>query len=191
MNRDEAIKKSYDFAADLAKQMITLSTAIITICVAFTGKVFTNESATENSSWLFYALIAFVISISLGIFSLMGLTGQLASTREENPAPTPPQTGTPASQEPQSAQTNAASQETDLGIYNSTNRCTSILQVIFFIIGLVLAIGYVYKASTNVNEQQSTSKPTGTELHIIRYSTYVIQDSLRTDTLTVVGAEPN
>lgn len=50
MNADDLIKKSYDFAADLAKQMITLSTAIITLCVAFTGKLFTSESASANSA---------------------------------------------------------------------------------------------------------------------------------------------
>ena len=185
MKREEAIKKSYDFAADLAKQMITLSTAIITICVAFTGKVFTSESATENSSWLFYALIAFVVSISLGIFSLMGLTGQLASTRDENVAPAPPQDGTPAPQGRSDAQS------TDLGIYNSTNRWTSILQVLFFIVGLMLSITYVYKASTCVSENHTTPKSSGNELHIIRHSTYSVQDSIRTDTLTVVGTEPN
>ena len=184
MNADDFIKKSYDFAADLTKQMITLSTAIITLCVAFTGKLFTSESASANSVWLFWALIAFVISIAFGIFALMGLTGQLAKTTESQSVP-------PAGQVPESngtnppEQTNQNSQTPSLGIYNSTNRITSIVQVFSFIIGLVLAITYVYKASTISVESQPQPKTNGNELRIIRQSTFIIKDSVRIDTLVV------
>ena len=182
MNADDLIKKSYDFAADLTKQMITLSTAIITLCVAFTGKLFTSESASANSAWLFWALIAFVISIAFGIFALMGLTGQLAKTAESPSVP-------PAGQAPEGngtnppEQTNQNSQTPSLGIYNSTNRKTSIVQVFSCVIGLVLAITYVYKASTISVVSQPQPKTNGNELRIIRQSTFTIQDSVRIDTL--------
>ena len=90
MKKEERIKKSYDFAADLSKQMITLSTAIITLCVAFTDKLFTSAVAQANSGWLLASLIVFVASISLGVFHLMGLTGQLGKETTSETTPTAP-----------------------------------------------------------------------------------------------------
>lgn len=187
MNADELIKKSYDFAADLTKQMITLSTAIITLCVAFTGKLFTSESASANSAWLFWALIAFVCSIACGIFALMGFTGQLAKTAEPlSPQPTPqvPPTGEDATSTPPNNQNR---QVPTLGIYNSTNRIISMVQIVTFLIGLVLAITYVYKASTVDTKPRQEVKSNGKVLHIIRQSTYSIPDSVKIDTLEVAG----
>ena len=36
---DEREKKSFDFAGDVTKQLITLSIGILTLCIAFTDKI--------------------------------------------------------------------------------------------------------------------------------------------------------
>lgn len=37
---DDREKKSFDFAGDVTKQLITLSIGIMTLCIAFTDKIF-------------------------------------------------------------------------------------------------------------------------------------------------------
>lgn len=179
MNTDELIKKSYDFAADLTKQMITLSTAIITLCVAFTDKLFTGESARQNSIWLLVSLIAFVISIAMGIFCLMGLTGQLGAS------------AVPQRTEEGKVKGNDSSSNKELDIYNSTNRITSIIQAFTFVIGLVFAVLYIYKASitTSPDSQPATSVESG--IHIVRHSTFSIMDSIQVDTLVAIKESNN
>lgn len=114
----------------------------------------------------------------------MGLTGQLAKTAESPTAPSDAQEAEGNGPKP-SGQTNQDCQTPSLGIYNSTNRITSIVQVFLFIVGLALAITYVYKASTISVEPQPKIKTNGNELRIIRQSTFTVQDSVRIDTLVV------
>lgn len=149
MTKDERIKKSYDFAADLSKQMITLSTAIITLCVAFTDKVFTSEAAQANSIWLMWSLGVFVVSISVGVFHLMGLTGQLG--KEDVAQNATHQDSQAAAQEGNENRDGESREETsvsnqDVSIYSPTNRITSLIQVLTFVAGLALALTYLGKS---------------------------------------------
>lgn len=196
MKKDERIKKSYDFAADLSKQMITLSTAIITLCVAFTDKLFTSAVAQANSGWLLASLIVFVVSISLGVFHLMGLTGQLG--KESTPETT---STTPAAQHehevagmevlPQAngqVQNNQRESENDddVSIYSPTNRLTSLFQVLTFVSGLTLALFYIGRSIPSppaTSNQQKEVVDTTKCIKILRTSEYVIINGEKADTL--------
>ena len=84
MNEEIRVTKSFDFAADITKQLIALSTAIISLCVAFTDKIFSSDVAQSYSGWLLASLISFVVSIILGILTLMALAGHLGNPQNEN-----------------------------------------------------------------------------------------------------------
>lgn len=196
MKKDERIKKSYDFAADLSKQMITLSTAIITLCVAFTDKLFTSAVAQANSGWLLASLIVFVASISLGVFHLMGLTGQLGKESASVTTPTAPvaqQThGTADVAAPPSANDHTRNNQTegenedDVSIYSPTNRLTSFFQVITFVSGLTLALFYIGRSipsSPATSDQQKEVVDTTKCIKILRTSEYVIINGEKADTL--------
>lgn len=196
MKKDERIKKSYDFAADLSKQMITLSTAIITLCVAFTDKLFTSAVAQANSSWLLASLIVFVASISLGVFHLMGLTGQLGKESISETKPTAPKAqrepGTadvavtpPDNDQAQNNQTEGDN-DNDVSIYSPTNRLTSLLQVLTFVGGLILALYYIgcsIPSSPATSDQQKEVVDTTRCIKILRTSEYVIINGEKADTL--------
>lgn len=72
----DATAKAFDFAQDVTKQVLTLATGIIALTITF-FKDFANHAnyATEvvmGSSW-----IAYLISVTLGVWTLMALTGTL------------------------------------------------------------------------------------------------------------------
>ena len=189
MHKDDRIKKSYDFAADLSKQMITLSTAIITLCVAFTDKLFTSASAQANSGWLMASLIVFVFSISIGVFHLMGLTGQLGKETHGSPIADSTQPSDPAAQPAHDHSQNnlaAGENEDDVSIYSPTNRLTSLFQVLTFVIGLTLALFYIGRSIPSSSEKptkQEETVDTTKCLKILRSSEYVILNGEKADTL--------
>lgn len=73
--------KRFDFASDVAKQLITICSAIIAIVIAFYEKFF------SHAPWTFYAvlllLFVFVLSILCGIGGIGGLT-ELVEDQEHN-----------------------------------------------------------------------------------------------------------
>jgi hypothetical protein len=71
-------KKAFDFAADLTKQLITLSTSIVTVSLLF-GDHFPRQSRLALWAWIVY-----LVSSLFGLWTLMALTGTLA------PIKTPP-----------------------------------------------------------------------------------------------------
>jgi hypothetical protein len=76
MEPDERHKKAFDFAADLTKQLITLSTGIITVALLF-GEKFPHEQSAK-AAFIFYTL-----STICGVWTLMALTGTLAPVNEK------------------------------------------------------------------------------------------------------------
>lgn len=66
-----------EFAADVAKQLITLATGVIALTVTFTRDLVARASRWAmiclRTSWVFYSL-----SVLFGIISLMAITGELA-----------------------------------------------------------------------------------------------------------------
>jgi hypothetical protein len=75
---DDRTKKSFDFASDLTKQVITLSSGIIAFTVTFNRDFVKPESTPKTAIWvLTFAWMSYLISIIAGVVTLMGLTGQL------------------------------------------------------------------------------------------------------------------
>lgn len=72
MDLTESQKKAFDFAADLTKQLITLSTSIVTVSLLF-GKDFPRQNLLAVWAWTFY-----LVSTIFGLWTLMALTGTLA-----------------------------------------------------------------------------------------------------------------
>ncbi|MBW3565426.1 MAG: hypothetical protein KY459_11930 [Acidobacteria bacterium] len=73
---DSSVLAAYQFAQELTKQLLTLSTGIIALSVTFT-KEFVTSSPARNallvSVWIFL-----LFSIGGGVLHLMALTGALA-----------------------------------------------------------------------------------------------------------------
>lgn len=73
---DAKTQKSFDFAADTTKQLITLSTAILALTITFVkdlvGPVAGWPRAALGIAWILY-----VLSIMFGLVALMSLTGEL------------------------------------------------------------------------------------------------------------------
>lgn len=71
------VAKSFDFAADATKQVITLSTAILTVTATFADKIFT-ESKLVSQIFCGITWILLIVSIVSGIWTLLQLTTGLA-----------------------------------------------------------------------------------------------------------------
>ncbi|HXK39880.1 MAG TPA: hypothetical protein VJ837_03530 [Candidatus Paceibacterota bacterium] len=84
--------KSFDFAADLVKQLITLSTGVIALTITFAKDIVgsvgsSNGADSESILWLTLAWIGFSLSIVFGIWALMALTGTLEPKGSDTAAP--------------------------------------------------------------------------------------------------------
>jgi hypothetical protein len=112
------IQKSFDFAADLVKQLITLSTAIIAITVTFAKDIFV-VSGSCAFEWLFAAWIMFFICIFFGIWTLMALTGTLNPIKQS---------------------------QHSLTIQGVNCRVPASLQILTFLLGLAFTITYAIKS---------------------------------------------
>lgn len=67
---------AFEFASDLAKQLITLSTGILALTITFTKELL--GSVPRGKVWaLKFCWATFIISILFGIWTLMALTGTL------------------------------------------------------------------------------------------------------------------
>jgi hypothetical protein len=69
---DESSKKAFDFAADLTKQLITVASAIVTLTV-----IFSKDTPAAARGWAYAAWFCFLLSILLGLGTLMCMTGEL------------------------------------------------------------------------------------------------------------------
>jgi len=112
------VQKSFDFAADLVKQLITLSTAIIAITVTFAKDIF-GISGNCVSEWLVASWVTFFICIFFGIWTLMALTGTLNPPNQTQESPT---------------------------IQGANCRIPAGLQILSFLLGLAFTITYAVKS---------------------------------------------
>lgn len=181
MSEDQRITKSFDFAADVTKQLIALSTAIISLCVAFTDKIFSSSAAQSHSTALLIALLLFVGSIIFGIITLMALAGHLGKPKQKSSIEAQTQQqGQQANQQPNQQ---ANLQTTQSPIYNGNVRFFSMGQMTLFVAAIIVAMVYVWKASSTPIETSSPAKGTEKYLKVIRVSDYSIENSRVTDTL--------
>jgi hypothetical protein len=83
---DERQKKAFDFAADLAKQLITLSTGLIALTITFWKDIVGGQHVT-TPSWAYWSWYALVLSALCGVWVLMALTGELQPTTSSSGKP--------------------------------------------------------------------------------------------------------
>jgi hypothetical protein len=82
---DDQTKQAFTSATDWAKQILTLSTGIVTLTISFSDKIFGDLSKTERWT-LSVAWGLYVISIIGGVWLLSSLTGTLAAASPPTPA---------------------------------------------------------------------------------------------------------
>ena len=73
---EEHTTLAFTFAADLAKQVMTLSTGVIALTIAFL-KDLKLRAPSGAIRWLRWSWFLYIISLIAGVWTLMGLTGQL------------------------------------------------------------------------------------------------------------------
>jgi hypothetical protein len=73
-------EKAFDFAQELVKQIITISSAIITLSIAFFKDFVSNAPGGARVliavSWIF-----FILAVLFGVLTLMALTGSLSENQ--------------------------------------------------------------------------------------------------------------
>lgn len=140
---EEHQKKAFDFAVDLTKQLITLSTAIITLTVTFSKDII---GAVDNANryLLLVSWIFFLVSILLGLLSLMALTGNL----DPIPKKKKEADGTVSETKP----------APNFTITSSNITGTQQWQVWTFLLAIILTCVYGYKASTSHDNKNTNHK---------------------------------
>lgn len=169
MEEKERIKLSFSFAGDVVKQLIALSTAIVTLCVALTDKLFSSEAAQSHSIWLLIALGFFVFSIFFGLLTMMALTGTLGKPKKAG--------------EPENTDVNKGT------IYQGNIRTLMICQVISFILAILFAVVFVVVAACSKPiPEVEIEKPAieqANSIQVQRTSSFAVIDSLQVDTVRV------
>ena len=78
--------KPFDYAQDVTKQLLTLSTAVVTITVAFIKDIAKN--APDDARYALYgAWVLFALTIVFGTATLLNLTGRVGRS-DATPGPT-------------------------------------------------------------------------------------------------------
>lgn len=163
MDDNQRIIKSFDFAADITKQLIALSTAIISLCVAFTDKIFSSNGANAHSITLIISLSLFVTSIIFGVVTLMAMAGHLGN--------------------PNKKQSETESFENKSVIYSGNVRLFSSIQMLLFLCAIIIAMIYIGQTSCKTGLNKVDSKDSGKYLKIIRMSEYTLEKDHTIDTL--------
>ena len=153
---EELKKKAFDFASETTKQLITLSTALIALSITFED----NFSGSGNKTSLLICWISLFVSVLFGIATLMALTGTLEKCTEECDNPV------------------------KLSIYGKNVKRPSVLQILFFLIGLLFLAIYGGQSIFAEKENRETDK-----IKIIKESTYKFVEPAKTDTLEIKKSE--
>jgi len=118
MDMSDRKKLAFDYARDSTKQLMTLATGIIALTITF-SKNFIICVPQEIKWHVTWCWILLLVSVFFGQICLMTLTGILGSNKN----PSPP-----------------------INIYNTTVKTTSLIQVLTFFGGLILAIKFAIEA---------------------------------------------
>ena len=68
---------AFDYAKDLAEQLITLSTGILLLTITFANNFKVEGEPPRGGRWLKAAWVGYFLAIVCGIWTLMALTGSL------------------------------------------------------------------------------------------------------------------
>lgn len=173
LDMKENQKKSFDFAADTTKQLITLSTAIITLTVTFSKDII-GISGNSPKYLLAWTWGIFIASVCFGILTLMALTGTLQ--------PMPKKEKKKSDVTSENLQAESAIDEKaiqDISINKGNIKFLSKLQIFTFVIALIMTVIYGYK-SLSGNQPKNETKNT---YMIIRKSTLGNDTTTYIDTL--------
>jgi hypothetical protein len=108
-------EKAFDFAQELCKQLITLSTGLIALTITFWKDIVGTQPVAFP--WLaYYSWYTLLGSVFFGIWMLMALTGVLEPTK--------------------------SSEDYTPSIRGSSVVIPSVLQIIAFVLGLILMIAF-------------------------------------------------
>lgn len=178
MEDKERIKLSFSFAGDVVKQLIALSTAIVTLCVALTDKLFSSEVAQNHSIWLLIALAFFVLSILFGLLTMMAMTGTLGKPEEGNN-----DEATDEAEEQEEIEVNKGT------IYQGNIRALMFCQLATFFLAIILAVVFVVVAAcskhkTEIEKEKPVIEQTNS-IQVQRTSNFAVIDSLKVDTIRV------
>ncbi|MCX2743349.1 hypothetical protein OO013_05700 [Mangrovivirga sp. M17] len=135
-------QKAFDFAADTTKQLITLSTAIITLTITFSKDII-GVTNISNSSSIFWAWGIFILSVIFGIWTLMALTGSLQPMKKGE-----------TSNESESS-TDKTSEEEPININGLNVKIPAGIQIISFIAGLILTVSFGIASINSSKEEES------------------------------------
>ena len=80
---DPAVDKAFDFAQEVAKQLITLATGIIALTVTLLVDVLDKHAAGLGA--LKVAWVCFMLSVPLGVAGLMSMSGNLERSHGGGP----------------------------------------------------------------------------------------------------------
>jgi hypothetical protein len=120
--------KAFDFAADLTKQLITLSTGIVTLTLLL-SKDFVGPRPLAVAAWT-----AYLVSTVFGLWALMALTGTLAPVNK------------PGAAKRHAGSTTADDKEEEQFEIGGNVRAPSAMQILTFGLATVLTLAYVYVA---------------------------------------------
>ncbi len=74
---DERLKKAFDFAADGAKQLITLATGLIALTISFQKDILSNKLLATPKLLMKCSWSLYILSLFFGLWTLFALTGSL------------------------------------------------------------------------------------------------------------------
>ena len=83
MDEDKRIEKSFDYAYDLTKLMTSLAIGIISLCFAFSEKIVDITDFFLGKIFLVCSFIFFLISIFIGLSTMMSFAGVLGNLKKE------------------------------------------------------------------------------------------------------------
>jgi hypothetical protein len=112
---DERAKLAFTSAADACKQVLTLTTAIVTLTISF-AKDITKDATLADQRWLRLAWIAYAVSVLAGSWALLAMTGSIGRAATK---------GDPGA-----------------SIYRSNITLPVALQMTSFALGVVLTVAY-------------------------------------------------
>jgi hypothetical protein len=81
MALDDQAKQAFTAVSDWTKQILTLSTGIVTLTIAFADKIF-GALSTAEKAFLYIGWVIYAIAILAGVMVLGGLAGALGKTSD-------------------------------------------------------------------------------------------------------------
>jgi hypothetical protein len=171
-------QKAFDFASETTKQLITLSTAIITLTITFSKDIVGGVS-DSSKTYIVWSWGLFIASVFFGIWTLMALAGSLQPMKKKDEQKT--------DENIQITQGDESKKGVDIDEFsiNGFNiRLPSVLQILTFVAALILTVVFGYKSITTASSQTS-DKEKGECIEVIKESKYSIPNPTRTDTIYI------